>query len=409
MNRKAILLLALFISLRAWGQTIDVDKQLDYCHQQVSKALKEFKGDYTQIPRNILSADDGTKWNCRKACAEEWCSGFWPGILWMDYEAKTTLHCKGEGMTADAVRKAAEGYTEALRHITSQPAYDHDLGFIVINSFLKGYEATKRDDYRKAALQAADTLATLFNAKAGTLLSWPRHVKDYGGHNTIMDNMINLELLLWAAQNGGSPLLRDIAVTHATTTMRHHFRPDGSSYHVAVYDTLTGRFLRGQTHQGYADYSMWARGQSWAIYGYTMVYRYTRDRLFLDFAQKVTDIYLRRLHETSDDNIPLWDMDDPRRLCAPKDASAACVVASALIELSGYLPGYRGEAYLKAASDMLADLSSDRYSSRGRNVAFLLHSTGHHPAGSEIDASIVYADYYYIEALTRMRMRLAGQ
>ena len=379
--------------LMAFAQKVDADKQLKYCHTQVNKALKALKAnnDYTMMPRNILNGDKGNTWNCRKSCPEEWCSGFWPGVLWMTYATS------GDGN----VKQAAEKYTDAIAPIVDKPVYDHDLGFIVINSYLKGYEATRRDDYKQTALRAANSLATLFNAKAGTMLSWPRHVKDYGGHNTIMDNMINLELLLWAADNGGSPLLRDIAVGHATTTMRHHFRPDGSCYHVAVYDTLTGQFLRGQTHQGYADHSMWARGQSWAIYGYTMVYRYTHDRVFLDFAQKVTDIYLRRLHETSDDWVPRWDMDDPRPY-APKDASAACVVASALIDLAQYVGGWRGQYYRECAENMLADLSSSRYQSDESNVAFLLHSTGHHPAGSEIDASIVYADYYYIEALEKL-------
>ena len=235
------------------------------------------------------------------------------------------------------------------------------------------------------------------------MLSWPRHVKDYGGHNTIMDNMINLELLLWAADNGGSPRLRDIAVKHAETTMENHFRPDGSCYHVAVYDTLTGDFIKGVTHQGYADWSMWSRGQSWAIYGYTMVYRYTHDKRFLDFAQKVTDIYLKRLGETSDDWVPLWDMDDPQGTDAPKDASAACVVASALLDLCQYVEGDKAETYRAAAEHMLTDLSTERYQSRDKNVAFLMHSTGHHPAGSEIGASIVYADYYYIEALLKYK------
>ena len=379
--------------LMAFAQKVDADKQLKYCHTQVNKALKALKAknDYTMMPRNILNGDKGNTWNCRKSCPEEWCSGFWPGVLWMTYATS------GDGN----VKQAAEKYTDAIAPIVDKPVYDHDLGFIVINSYLKGYEATRRDDYKQTALRAANSLATLYNAKAGTMLSWPRHVKDYGGHNTIMDNMINLELLLWAADNGGSPLLRDIAVGHATTTMRHHFRPDGSCYHVAVYDTLTGEFLRGQTHQGYADHSMWARGQSWAIYGYTMVYRYTHDRVFLDFAQKVTDIYLRRLHETSDDWVPRWDMDDPRPY-APKDASAACVVASALIDLAKYVGGWCGQYYRECAENMLADLSSSRYQSAESNVAFLLHSTGHHPAGSEIDASIVYADYYYIEALEKL-------
>lgn len=134
-----------------------------------------------------------------------------------------------------------------------------------------------------------------------------------------------------------------------------------------------------------------------------MVYRYTHDSVFLSYAQKVTDIYLKRLRETSDDMVPLWDMDDPRGTEAPKDASTACVVASALLELSQYLDGWRGKTYRDAAERMLADLSTEKYQSRDKNVAFLMHSTGHHPAGSEIDASIIYADYYYIEALSRLK------
>ncbi len=390
------ILLSLTISLSAicsiGAQTLDTDKQLAYCHQQVGKALKSLQPyDYNMMPRNILKGQ--TRWNCRKAKAQEWCSGFWSGILWMDY-----------GQTKDKdVRKAAEGYTQAMTFLEKEPVFDHDLGFLVINSFLKGYEQTGNSEYKRIALVAADSLTTIFNAKVGTIASWPRHIKTYGGHNTIMDNMMNLELLFWAAENGGSPLLKDIAISHATTTMRNHFRPDGSCYHVAVYDTLTGDFIRGVTHQGYADHSMWARGQSWAIYGYTMVYRYTHDPIFLSFAQKVTDIYLKRLRETSDDMVPLWDMDDPRGIEAPKDASAACIVASALLELSQYLDGWRGKTYRDAAEKMLTDLSTEKYQSRDRNVAFLMHSTGHHPAGSEIDASIIYADYYYIEALSRLK------
>ncbi len=375
---------------------LDADNALNYCVTQVNRALEALKDstgnyDYSMEPRNILEGD--TAWNCRKASEQEWCSGFWPGILWMDY-----AYTKDE-----RVRKAAEGYTEALSFLGSKPAYDHDLGFLVINSFLKGYEATGNDKYKRIALAAADTLATLYNNKVGTILSWPRHVKDFGGHNTIMDNMINLELLFWASENGGSQHLKDIAISHADTTMRYHFRSDGSCYHVAIYDTLSGNFIKGVTHQGLADSSMWSRGQSWAIYGYTMVYRYTKQQRFLDHAQKVTDIYLKRLHDTSNDWIPIWDMDDPHGQQAPKDASTACVVASALLELCQYVDAEKGKDYRAAAESMLRDLASDIYQSRERNVAFLMHSTGHHPAGTEIDASIIYADYYYIEALLRLR------
>ena len=274
------------------ARAIDAEREIKYCERQTEKALQALQPyDFSMMPRNILQGQ--TQWNLRKAIPEEWCSGFWTGILWMDY-----AHSRNE-----AVKRAAEQYTDAVEPIVAKPVYDHDLGFIVINSLLKGYEQTANPHYRALALQAAAKLATLFNAKVGTILSWPRHVKDYGGHNTIMDNMINLELLLWASQqtpadNPDGKRFYDIAVRHAETTMNNHFRPDGSCYHVAVYDTLTGRFLRGVTHQGYADHSMWSRGQAWAIYGYTMVYRYTRDRRFLDFAQKVTDIYLQRLRQT---------------------------------------------------------------------------------------------------------------
>ena len=383
----------------------DVDKELNYCSAQVDRALDELRNeeddyDYSMEARNIL--DGETVWNCRKASREEWCGGFWPGILWMDYEI-----LKEQGMKkhddADNIKLMAEEYTEALSMLTKEPVFDHDIGFLVLSSYGKGYEQTGNPAYKQFMLDAADSLATLFNPTAGTILSWPRHVKDYGGHNTIMDNMINLELLFWAAENGGSSSLRDIAIRHAETTMKNHFRPDGSCYHVAVYDMQDGHFIKGVTHQGYSDSSMWPRGQSWAIYGYTMVYRFTKDKRFLDFAQKVTDIYLKRLHETSDDWVPIWDMDDPRGSKAPKDASAACVVASALIELCQYVDAEKGADYRSAAENMLRDLSSDRYQSRDKNVAFLMHSTGHHPAGSEIDASIIYADYYYIEALLRWK------
>ncbi len=380
---------------------LDVDKQLEYCHRQVGRALDELRQkdgsyDFSMEPRNILKGDRQKGWNCRKATPEEWCDGFWPGILWMDYQ-----NTKDE-----AVRKAAEGYTESLKGIAYRPCYDHDIGFLMFCSYGKGYEVNHSQEYKDVILASADSLATLFNPVVGTILSWPREVKPRNWpHNTIMDNMMNLDMMFWAAKNGGNKLLYDLAVTHAKTTMQNHFRPDGSCYHVAVYDTINGNLIKGVTHQGYADNSMWARGQSWAIYGYTMVYRYTHNRVFLDFAQKVTDIYIKRLKETSDDLVPLWDMDDPRGVKggAPKDASAACVVADALLELQQYVGDEKGEEYKLFALQSLAQLSTDRYQSGKKNVAFLMHSTGHHPAGSEIDASIIYADYYYLEALMRAK------
>ena len=391
----ALLLCCASVTTKA--QVLDVDRELAYCHQQVLRALDGLKPyDYSRQPRNI---ERGEQWNLRPGNGHEWCSGFWPGILWMDYM-----------VTGDKrVKLAARRYTEGLHAIVEKPIVDHDMGFLINCSYGKGYEATHNEKYRRTLLRAGDSLATLFNPKVGTILSWPHQVKHYRGHNTIIDNMLNLDLLLWAAGHGGNPLLRDVAVVHATTTMRNHFRPDGSSYHVVVYDFEDGHFVRGVTHQGYNDGSMWARGQSWAIYGFTVMSRYTHDAVFIQQATKAADIYLKRLRETSDDWVPLWDMDAPREEATPKDASAACVTASALLELSGYVDGAKRNEYRQAATNILTDLSN-RYQSRDRNVAFLLHATGNKPANSEVDVSLIYADYYYLEALMRLKaLQTAGK
>ena len=378
---------------------LDVNKALDYCALQTQRTLDELKTDsgidYTMMPRNIMA--DEQHWNCRKATKEEWCAGFWPGVLWYDYEYTQDKH----------ILEEAEKFTASLEFLSHTPAFDHDLGFLVFCSYGNGYRLTGNPAYKQVILDTADTLATLFNPTVGTILSWPREVKPRNWpHNTIMDNMINLEMLFWAAKNGGNPYLYDVAVAHAEKTMKCHFRPDYTSYHVAVYDTITGNLIKGVTHQGYADSTMWARGQAWAIYGYTVVYRETRDPKYLDFVQKVTDVYLERLPE---DKIPYWDFDAPDIPNAPRDASAAAVVASALLELSTYLPDETGKRYKDEAVGMLASLSSDSYQSGKSKPSFLLHSVGHWPNHSEIDASIIYADYYYIEALLRLKRLQEGR
>ena len=376
---------------------LDVDKQLQYCHKQVKRALAELQQkdgsfDYTMEPRNILKGDKQKGWNCRKM-DKDWCSGFWPGILWMDYQ-----NTKDE-----AVKKAAKGYTESLKGIAYRPCHDHDIGFLMFCSYGKGYEVNHSPEYKKIILASADSLATLFNPVVGTILSWPRMVeREHWPHNTIIDNMMNLELLFWAARNGGGRYLYDIACKHAETTMKHQFRKDYSCYHVAVYDTLDGHFMKGVTHQGLSDDSMWARGQAWAIYGYTMVYRETHDVRFLDFARKVSDVYLSRLPE---DMIPYWDFNAPELSSGePKDASASAITASALLELSTYINDSDSAFfYRNKAVEMLQILSSPAYQARNKKDAFLLHSVGHMNKGWEVDASISYADYYYLEALVRLK------
>ena len=299
----------------------------------------------------------------------------------------------------------AEKYTEALDSV-KHLKWHHDVGFMIGCSYLNGYRMADKKEYKDVIIETAKSLSTRFRPNAGVIQSWDA---DRGWQGTrgwkcpvIIDNMMNLELLFWSAKNGGNKWLYDVAVKHAETTMKYHFRTDHSCYHVAVYDTLDGHFIKGVTHQGLADSTMWARGQAWAIYGYTMVYRETRDVRFLEVACQSADAYLRRLPE---DMVPYWDFDAPMSpLLPPKDASAAAVTASALIELSGYVNDeIKSRHYLDAAIAMLENLSSSAYQSGTVNTAFLLHSVGHMPRGREIDASIMYADYYYIEALLRLR------
>ena len=363
-----------------------IDSEIAYCRSQAMRTLVSIPS-LDKIPNSMDL--DSIKW--RYTQVGSWTCGFWPGILWYLYED-----------TKDNMwREAAGKVTDMIAPLAYRKAKSHDSGFIMMCSLGNGYRLTGKPEYKEGLLHAADSLAMLYNPVVGTILSWPGMVKkENWPHNTIIDNMMNLELLFWAARNGGGQYLYDIACKHAETTMKHQFRKDYSCYHVAVYDTLDGHFIKGVTHQGLSDDSMWARGQAWAIYGYTMVYRETHDVRFLDFARKVSDVYLSRIPE---DMIPYWDFNDPSIPDAPRDASAACVVASALLELSGYLPAEKALEYKQAAVKMLTSLSSDKYQCGKSKPAFLLHSTGHLPAGSEIDASIIYADYYYMEALLRLK------
>jgi hypothetical protein len=364
------------------------ERQLEYCRRQIDRTLTELPND-SALPRSIDI--DKNKW--LTTTPYDWTSGFWPGILWYNYENSDKLTDKLQALA----------YTERQRPLVDKKhGPDHDIGFQLLCSFGHAYANTGRCEYKKILLEGAAKLAALYNPKVGTILSWPHAVKDNGWpHNTIMDNMMNLQLLFFAANNGGSPEFRDIAVSHARRTMENQFRADYTSYHVALYDTVSGKFIRGCTNQGLNDDSFWARGQAWGIYGFTMMYRETLDKEFLRFVEKITDVYLSRLPA---DYVPYWDFDDPDIPDAERDASSAAIVASALIELAQLEDNDTlAKKYIKAAEKMLHSLSSASYQSRKHNSAFLLHSTGNMPAGYEIDASINYADYYYIEALTRYR------
>jgi len=321
---------------------------------------------------------------------KDWTSGFFPGSLWYLHEATK----------APRWREAADAYTrrlDSIRHFTG----NHDVGFMLYCSYGNGWRLTKTPDYRDVLLDGAKALSTRFHPAVGAIKSWDNPRWKYP---VIIDNMMNLELLTWASAESGDARFRDIAVRHADTTLANHFRPDASTWHVVGYDPETGKPAVKQTHQGATDDSAWARGQAWGLYGYTMMARETKNPSYLAQARRIAG-FLAKHPRLPADAVPYWDFDAPGIPDAPRDASAAAIMASALIELSGLAGGDEGKALLDLARRQLLSLTSPAYlAPKGENGSFLLmHCVGHLPGGKEIDVPLVYADYYFLEALLRYR------
>ena len=321
---------------------------------------------------------------------KDWTGGFFPGALWLLWEAT------GE----DRWRTAARQYT-ALLEQEQHNNRTHDVGFILLCSYGQGYRLTGDESYRPVLLQGAAALSSRYSPVVRSIKSWDRDPSLYT-FPVIIDNMMNLELLTWAAAHGGSAQAREIAVAHADTTLKNHFRPDNSSYHVVDYDGTDGRVLRRITHQGTRDESTWARGQAWALYGYTMMFRETRDPRYLQQAEKVAAFIMHHPRLPAD-KVPHWDFDAPGIPDAPRDAAAGAIICSALYELCTLAEGPAAATYAAFAERQLRSLASPAYQAEpGTNGGFiLLHATGNFPRNSEIDVPINYADYYFLEALNR--------
>jgi rhamnogalacturonyl hydrolase YesR len=330
--------------------------------------------------------------------AGDWTAGFFPGSLWYLFEA-----------TGDAKwRAAAVRYTAA----TAPAKFDksqHDLGFMLGAGYGNGYRLTGDPAYRDALLAGATTLMTRFSPKVGAIQSWDLRPGSTWAYPVIVDNMMNLELLMWAARAANEPRYREVAIAHADTTLSNHFRPDGSSFHLVDYEPQTGKLRARLTVQGHADASAWARGQAWGLYGYTMMYRETRKDEYLAQAQRIAHFYMRHPCLPAD-KVPYWDFDDPAIPNAPRDASAAAIASSALLELATFSDRETASRYRDFAEQTLRTLSSDAYlAAPGENGGFLLkHATGHKPAGKEIDVPLNYADYYFLEALLRLKATRAA-
>jgi rhamnogalacturonyl hydrolase YesR len=382
----AITVALLALNTAAFAQKIDVDKQFKNAEQQTTYMLAALKTADTS--KGLVSPRTFEDGKLKLVNSKDWTSGFFPGILWYLYD-----YTKDEKWLTQARLFTAKIAGEQYNKTT------HDLGFMIYCSFGNGYRITKDEAYKKVIIQAAHSLSTRFNAKAGVIRSWD-HNKDRWKYPVIIDNMMNLELLFNATKLTGDSSFYKIAVSHANQTMINHFRPDYSSYHVVDYDPETGKVIQKNTAQGYSTESAWARGQAWGLYGYTMCYRETGDKRYLTQAQNIARFIFNN-PALPKDLIPYWDYSDPAIPNTPRDVSAAAIMASALYELSAYS---KGNDYKEKAGAILANLSKYYKASLNTNGDFiLLHSTGHKPAKSEIDVPITYADYYYLEALLRSR------
>jgi len=334
-----------------------------------------------------------------------WTSGFFPGSLWLTYE----LNKKDTFL----LRKATE-WTKKLEPVKDLTS-NHDVGFMMYCSYGNAYRITKNEAYKDILIQAANSLSTRFNPKVGCIKSWDNAYtigkKIYYQYPVIMDNMMNLELLCFASKVTNNQKYKDIAICHANKTLENNIRSDYSSFHVVNYDTLTGKPLFKVTHQGYANNSTWARGEAWGIYGFTMMYRETKQQRYLDVACKMADYFLNNKNLPKD-KIPYWDFnigqsgytspvnyDTSKISLFKRDVSSAAILCSALFELYRFT---KQEHYERDAVTILQSLSSQKYrNNEGKNGFLLNHNVGNFPGGYDIDVPLNYADYYFLEALKR--------
>ncbi|HOO85225.1 MAG TPA: glycoside hydrolase family 88 protein [Prolixibacteraceae bacterium] len=366
-----------------------VENSLEIAKQQSLLMAKHLVETDDRLPKTI-----GADGKLETSNAHWWTSGFFPGQLWYMYEYTQN----------DEFRNYAEQFSQkvASQQYTTD---NHDIGFIIFCSYGNAYRITGNSDYLPIIENAAISLSSRYNERTKTIRSWDRASwNQQWQYAVIIDNMMNLELLEWAAQKFEKPRFSEIARSHANTTITNHFRPDGSSFHVVSYDTLSGVPELFHTAQGYSHSSAWARGQAWGLYGFTMMYRFSGNQQYLDQAIKIADFIVNH-PRLPDDKIPYWDFDAPDIPHALRDVSAGAIICSTLLELHQYVDTDKAKQYFGVAEKQIISLCNEPYLAKpATNANFILkHSVGHMPNGTEVDVPLSYADYYFVEALMRYR------
>ncbi|MGN6511388.1 MAG: glycoside hydrolase family 88 protein [Chitinophaga sp.] len=382
-------LLALLLPLLSTAQSASKKQMASLIDENMRFAVKQYQvlKDSTpadRMPRSFAngrSVTSNTEW---------WCSGFYPGTLWYLYE-----YTKDAGVKAEAEKRLA--ILEKEKRYTG----NHDIGFMIYCSFGNAYRITGDKKYKDVIDTAAVYQITRYRPSIHSIQSWNKSKRL--NCPVIIDNMMNLEQLLWVSQQGGSSRFKEIAVTHANTTLKNHYRSDHSTFHIVDYNLDNGEIIKKVNGQGAHDTSAWSRGQAWGLYGFTMMYRFTKDKTYLEQAKNIANFILNHPN-MPDDKIPYWDYNAPQ-IPTSRDASAGAIAASALLELGQYVKRSERATYVDAAAVMLRSLSSDAYRAKlGENGGFILkNSVGSYLANSEVDVPLTYADYYFLEGLLRYK------
>lgn len=365
------------------------DKENEWITSVALSSVEQYKTLLASLPEGVLPNSINRDGELKTVKPTSWVAGFYPGTLLYLYK-----------ITGDE-----EIFQEALKRV--ELMYDqqyltrhHDIGFMMNCSYGNLHKIDPKKEYEEILINSAYSLSKRYNPTVESIRSWGEIDNDTT-FTVIIDNMMNLELLLWASKITKDEFLYDIAVKHANTTMKNHFRPDKSTFHVVEYDPNTGDILKQRTAQGFSDASTWARGQAWGLYGFTMMYRETGDGQYLELANDIANFILDHSNLPTD-KVPYWDFNDPEIPDTYRDASSAAIIASALIELSKYNT-IEAEKYLDSALFILKSLASPQYTAEvGTNGGFILkHSVANLNRNVDVDVPLPYSDYYYIEALYR--------
>jgi len=390
MKRITLLFAAVIIVFSSCSKQKPMGKIID---ESLSSSLKQYALMYDSMKEkpDLLPRTIDTTGALITAKSNWWTSGFFPGSLWYLYEYSRD----------EKYKEAAVAMTSLIENEKYNKG-THDLGFMLYCSFGNGLRLTGNESYKEVLLTGAKSLITRFRPNIGCIQSW--NSRRGWQCPVIIDNMMNLEFLMWAFRESGDSSFYKICVSHSDTTIKNHFRPDYSTYHVVSYDTISGKVEKKETAQGAADESAWSRGQSWGLYGYVVMYRETGLKRYLDQAVHIADFLINHPNLPAD-MIPYWDYNAPGIPNTKRDASAGAIMASALIELSGMVDAAASGKYLEVAETQLRTLASPAYRAKaGENGNFILkHSVGSLPGKSEVDVPLTYADYYFIEALLRYK------